>query len=94
MNAHASFCYLWMALERNIYTAPNVVNIFFIIAISKFIFVDEMKELVMVKDLYYSDVSNMLQKKNLDAKGFPREVLGVFVPLIISENNQISVKRI
>ena len=35
----------------------------------------------------------MLQKKNLDAKGFPREVLGVFVPLIISENNQISVKK-
>ena len=35
----------------------------------------------------------MLQKRNLDAKGFPREVLGVFVPLIISENNQISVKK-
>ena len=37
-------------------------------AISKFISVDEMKELVIAKGLPYSDVSNMLQEKNSDAK--------------------------
>ena len=37
--------------------------------ISKIISVDEMKEPVMVKDLSYFDVSNMLQEKNSYAKG-------------------------
>ena len=64
-----SFCYVWRTLERKTYTVPHVVNIFFIMAVSKFIFVDEMKELVIVKDLFYSDVSNMLQEKNPDVKG-------------------------
>ena len=39
-----------------------------IMAFSKFVSVDEMKELVIVKDLSYSDVSNMLQEKNPDVK--------------------------
>ena len=88
-----SFCYVWRTLERKTYTVPHIVNIFFIMAVSKFIFVDEMKELVIVKDLSYSDVSNMLQEKNPDVKEFPREVLGIFVLRIILENDQISVQK-
>ena len=64
-----SFCYVWKTLERKTYTVPDVINISFIMAVSKFISVNEMKELVIVKDLPYSDVSNMLQKKNPDVKG-------------------------
>lgn len=94
MHAHASFCYVWISLERNTYTAPHVIIISFIMAVPKFISADAMKGFVIEKDLSYSDVSNMLQEKNPDAKGikeFPREVLGVFLLLIISESNQISV---
>ena len=40
-------------------------------AVSKFISADEMKEFVIVKDLSYSDMTNILQKKNPDAKGIP-----------------------
>ena len=69
MNADVSYCYVWKTLERKTYTVPDVINISFIMAVSKFISVDEMKELVIVKDLPYSDVSNMLQKKNPDVKG-------------------------
>ena len=57
-----------MFLERKTYTVPNVVDISFIIAVSKFISADEMKEFVIVKDFPYSDVRNMLQEKNSDAK--------------------------
>ena len=64
----ASFCFVWMSLERNTYTVTNVVNISFIMAVSKFISVDKMKELVIAKGLPYSDVSNVLQEKNSDAK--------------------------
>ena len=38
-------------------------------AVSKFVSVDEMKELLIVKDLSYSDKSNMLQEKNPEVKG-------------------------
>ena len=69
MNAHASFSYAWMSLERNNYTVPHVLNMSFVMVISKIISVDEMKEAVMVKDLSYFDVSNMLQEKNSYAKG-------------------------
>ena len=69
---HASVCYLWMSLERNTYTAPHLINISFIIAVSKFISVIEMQELVIVKDLSYSNVRNkrnMMQDKNPDYEG-------------------------
>ena len=46
-----------------------VIKISFIMAVSKFVSVDEMKELVIVKELPYSDVSNILQENNPDAKG-------------------------
>ena len=50
-------------------TAAHVVNIYFIMAVSKFVSVDEMKELLIVKDLSYSDKINMLQEKNPEVKG-------------------------
>ena len=68
MHAHANFCYVWIFLERNTYFASRVVDTSFITAISSFMFANEMKELVIVKDLSYSDVRNMLQEKNPDAK--------------------------
>ena len=40
----------------------------FIMSVSRFISFDEMKELVIMKDLFSSNVRNMLQKKNPDAK--------------------------
>ena len=52
--------------RKKTYTPPHVVNNSSIMSFSKFISVDEMKELVIVKDLSYSDVSNMLQDKNTD----------------------------
>ena len=58
-----------MSLERRTHTAPHVISVSFIMAVSKFISVDEMKELVIVKDLSYSGASNMLQEKNSDVKG-------------------------
>ena len=61
--------FVWMYLERNTYTMPHVLNLSFIIVISKFVSVDEMKELVIVKDLSYSDVTNMFQEKNPHTKG-------------------------
>ena len=64
-----AFFYIWKTLERNTYTAPHVVNIPFIMEVSKFISVNEMRELVIVKDLSYSDVSNMLQERNPGVKG-------------------------
>ena len=57
-----------MYLEKSTYTIPHVLNLSFLMVISKFISVDEMKELVVVKDLSYSDMSNKLQKKNPHAK--------------------------
>ena len=76
---HAPFCYVWVSFERNTYTMPHVINISFLIAVPKFISVIEMQELVIVKDLSYSDVRNILQEKNPEAlKEFPREVLDVF----------------
>ena len=76
---HAPFCYVWVSLERNTYTMPHVINISFLIAVPKFISVIEMQELVIAKDLSYSDVRNILQEKNPEAlKEFPREVLDVF----------------
>ena len=76
---HAPFCYVWVSFERNTYTMPHVINISFLIAVPKFISVIEMQELVIAKDLSYSDVRNILQEKNPEAlKEFPREVLDVF----------------
>ena len=76
---HAPFCYVWVSLERNTYTMPHVINISFLIAVPKFISVIEMQELVIMKDLSYSNVRNILQEKNPGAlKEFPREVLDVF----------------
>ena len=51
LNAHVFFCYVWMSLERKTFTLTHVVNISFIMAVSKFLSVDEMKELVIVKNL-------------------------------------------
>ena len=62
MNGHVSFCYVWMSFKTC--TMPHVVNISFIMVVSKFVSVDEMKELVIVKNLPYSDVINMLPEKN------------------------------
>ena len=53
---------------KNLNTS-HVLNLPFIIVISKFISVDEMKELVIVKNLSYSDVTNMFQEKNPHTKG-------------------------
>ena len=78
MNLHASFCYVWMYLERNPYTTPHVLNLSFIMVISKFISVDEMKEPVILKDFSYSDVINMLQEKNPDAKGISERSVRCF----------------
>ena len=76
---HAPFCYVWVSFERNTYTIPHVINISFLIAVPKFISVIEMQELVIMKDLSYSNVRNILQEKNPEAlKEFPREVLDVF----------------
>ena len=76
---HAPFCYVWVSLERNTYTMPHVINISFLIAVPKFISVIEMQELVIMKDLSYSNVRNILQEKNPEAlKEFRREVLDVF----------------
>ena len=69
---HVSLCYVWMSLERNTYTTPHLINISFIIAVSKFISVIETQELVIVKDLSYSNVRNkrnMMQDKNPDYEG-------------------------
>ena len=68
VHVHTCFCYVWMSLERKAYIMPHVINISFIIAVSKFISVIEMQELVIVKDLSYNDVRNMLQEKNPDAE--------------------------
>ena len=85
------FRYVWKTLERKTYTAPHVVNISFIMAVSKFVSVDEMKELVIVKDLSYSDKSNVLQEKNPEVKGISER--SVFILRIVLENDQISVKK-
>ena len=58
-----------MYLERNTYTTPHILNLSFIIVISKFISVDEMKELLIMKDLSYPNMSNILEEKNPHAKG-------------------------
>ena len=60
-------------------------------AVSKFVSVDEMKELVIVKDLSYSDKSNVLQEKNPEVKGISER--SVFILRIVLENDQISVKN-
>ena len=87
------FLYVWMSLERNTYTVPHVVNISISMAVLKFTSVDEMKQLVILKDLAYSDVTNILQEKNPDAKGISERSVRCSVPLIILENDQISVKK-
>ena len=87
------FLYVWMSLERNTYTVLHVVNFSVFMAVLKFTSVDEMKQLVILNDLAYSDVTNMLQEKNSDAKGISERSVRCFVPLIILENDQISVKK-
>ena len=49
-----------------------VVNISFIMTVSKFASNDEMKKLLIVKNLPCPDVINMLQEKNSDAKGISK----------------------
>ena len=44
------------------------INICFIVAISRFISFAEMKELMIMKDMFSSNVRNMLQEKNPDTK--------------------------
>ena len=46
--------------------------------ISKIFSVDEMKELVTVKDLSYSDVSNILQEKNSNTKAISERSVRCF----------------
>ena len=79
--------FVWMYLERNTYTMPHVLNLSFIIVISKFVSVDEMKELVIVKDLSYSDVSNMLQEKNQHTKGISQKSVRHFHTNIEKSSN-------
>ena len=67
-----------MYLERNTYTTPHVLSLSFIMVISKFISVDEMKELVIMKDLSYSDVSNILEENNQHAKGISEKSFRLF----------------
>ena len=55
--------------QNGSYTAKHVINTFFIIAVSKFISVEESQLLVIVKHLSYFDVRNMFQGKNANAKG-------------------------
>ena len=50
---------LFVMYERNTYTAQHVINISFIMAVSKFISNDNIKELVIAKDFSYSDVGDM-----------------------------------
>ena len=61
-----------MKLERKTCTVSYVVNISFVMAVLKSVSDDDMKELVIVKNLHYSDVINMLQEKNSDAKGISK----------------------
>ena len=58
-----------MTLERKICTVSYVINISFIMAVLQFVSDDEIKELVIVKNLPYPDMINMLQEKNSDAEG-------------------------
>ena len=58
-----------MTLERKICTVSYVINISFIMAVLQFVSNDEIKELVIVKNLPYPDMINMLQEKNSDAEG-------------------------
>ena len=59
----------------------------------KFISVDEMKSIVIVKDLSSSDVRNILQGKNSDATRYSKRSvkLDLCVVPMISESNQFSV---
>ena len=68
MHEHVTFCYIRISLERNTYIVSHAIMICFIMSVSRFISFDEMKELVIMKDLFSSNVRNMLQKKNPDAK--------------------------
>ena len=77
MNAHVSFCYACVSLQRNPYTASHVVNISFVMVVSKFIY--EMKELMIVKDFSYFDVRNILLGKNPDTKGISERTVWRFL---------------
>ena len=84
-----------MSLERNTYTTPHVIKISFIMVLWKFISVDEMKNIVIVKDLSSSDVRNILQEKNSGATRYSKRSvkLDVCVVPMISESNQFSVNK-
>ena len=64
--------------RKKVYTTLHVSNLSFIMVISKFIPVDEMKDLVIVNDLPYSEVSNILQEKNPHAKGISEKSIRHF----------------
>ena len=68
MHEHVTFCYIRISLEKNTYIVSHSINICFIVAISRFISFAEMKELVIMKDMFSSNVRNMLQEKNPDTK--------------------------
>ena len=68
MHEHVTFCYIRISLEKNTYIVSHGINICFIVAISRFISFAEMKELVIMKDMFSSNVRNMLQEKNPDTK--------------------------
>ena len=93
MNAYASFGHVRMYLKRNTYTTLHALNLSFIMAISKFISADEMKELVIVKSLSYSDVSNMSREKNPHAKGISDKSVRCFCTSNKIKKEQISVKK-
>ena len=88
------FFYLWKTLEGNTYTAPHVVNIPFIVEVSKFITVNEMRELVIVKDLSYSEVSNMLQERNLGVKGISERSVRHFCTSNNIRKNLVNYKSV
>ena len=64
--------FVWMYLERNTYTMPHVLNLSFIIVISKFVSVD---------------VSNRLQEKNQHTKGISQKSVRHFHTNIEKSSN-------
>ena len=66
MNAHVSFCYVWKTLEKKLTPRHMSLTTLSLWHFQSLSLLMRMKELVIVKDLSYSDVSNMLQDKNTD----------------------------
>ena len=91
MHEHVTFCYIRISLEKNTYIVSHSINICFIVAISRFISFAEMKELVIMKDMFSSNVRNMLQEKNPDTKEiFERSVWHFYTSNNIRNQSNLS----